>query len=50
MTKVINLFLLVTCCLISLSNCKLGAYLDDDYSTATLKCMVSQGITNTFIV
>jgi hypothetical protein len=46
------LLILVFCCSISAIESKLGIgiFLDEDYPIATLKCIVSQGITNKFIV
>ncbi len=48
MIKVILLLFIVTCCLINSANCGKGAYyaLDQPLSTATLKCIASQGIDN----
>ncbi len=50
MIKVTTLLLLLTCYMISLANCRIGALLEQDYQTATLECFASEGIANIIFV
>ncbi len=46
MIKAIALLLLIASCFISSTNSKIGVFRLEKATTATLKCMVSQGISN----
>ncbi len=50
MIKFTTLLLLLTCYLISSANCRIGALLEQDYPTATLKCFASEGIANMIFI